>query len=518
VPAGLFRLTRCEAFHAFAFATCITFGAAHGAVAQSDPMVERRPQILAAGDSIIEYPCLTLAEVIARALAVSPNVASGAGGVQNARSSQFVAFGAFLPSLLVTTAIVRSYGLAATNAFGASSNPGTVPTVPIVATGMGTGVSPGVSTGTGISSGVGTGIGAGSSLGGAAVNSGVRGVSTLNGENIGIAAAVDLFTGGRRRANVAMARAGLHAARSTYAQASFAARLSVTQAFYEVVRATEIVRVAREALEQAELLLRYTQDMFRAGTVMRSDLLRAELQVTTTQEQLLATSDTLVAATYALGWLAGVDGPAGALEDSDSQALRPLALDDSVIIRFAADASPAVAAAEAAAASNEAALRLALTQYFPTITAAAGYNWVVNDPKVARVTKGRPGWSFILGTSYPVFNGFQREDVVIRAQSAAHLARVTARDTRRSARWSAAQLLGTLRTARGSIALGTVAVVSAREDLRVQILRYRAGISTMLDVLTSETALVQAEFSLAQARHQYHTTRAAIESLLGRLL
>jgi outer membrane protein TolC len=91
-------------------------------------------------------------------------------------------------------------------------------------------------------------------------------------------------------------------------------------------------------------------------------------------------------------------------------------------------------------------------------------------------------------------------------------------DTRRSARASAAQLLGALHTTTAGITLGAEAIRSAREDLRVQTARYHAGISTMLDVLTSEAALLQAEYSLAQTRHRYHTTRAALEALVGRRL
>jgi outer membrane protein TolC len=121
-------------------------------------------------------------------------------------------------------------------------------------------------------------------------------------------------------------------------------------------------------------------------------------------------------------------------------------------------------------------------------------------------------------TSYPVFNGLQREDAVTRAEVAAYQARVTLSDTRRSVRASAAQLLGALNTTTASIALGTEAIRSAREDLRVQTARYRAGISTILDVLTSEAALLQAEYSLAQSQHRYHITRAAIEALVGRNL
>ena len=78
--------------------------------------------------------------------------------------------------------------------------------------------------------------------------------------------------------------------------------------------------------------------------------------------------------------------------------------------------------------------------------------------------------------------------------------------------------LSALRTAETGIVLGAEAVRSASEDLRVQMERYRAGVSTMLDVLTSEAALVQAQYGLVVARHSYNITRAALEALLGRQL
>jgi outer membrane protein TolC len=234
------------------------------------------------------------------------------------------------------------------------------------------------------------------------------------------------------------------------------------------------------------------------------------------QEQLLAATDTVVAASYALGWIVGVDGPVGVRADSASEAIRPLALDDSSIVRLAVEASPSVAVGEDAAAATKAALRAARTQYVPTVSASGARNWA-NSPTVVTGAP-RPGWTVAVFTSYPVFNGFQREDAVTRAEVAAYVARVTLNDTRRSVRASAAQLLGTLTTTTAAITLGAEAIRSAREDLRVQTARYRAGISTILDVLTSEAALLQAEYRLAQSQHRYHTTRAALEALVGRKL
>ena len=50
----------------------------------------------------------------------------------------------------------------------------------------------------------------------------------------------------------------------------------------------------------------------------------------------------------------------------------------------------------------------------------------------------RPGWSVALGSSYPLFNGFQREDAVTRADVSAEVARVTALDVTRQTRADAA--------------------------------------------------------------------------------
>ena len=442
----------------------VALGAAPEAAAQSAAIAQPLSPSSMSSDSTMPYPQLTLGEVIERALAVSPIVASGTGGVQIARSYKRTTLGAYLPTVTATSAATRI-------------NAGQAQTT------------------SGVSSGI---------------------ASPTNSQTYGLAAAVDLFTGGRRQAYDALARADLRAAGSTLVSDRFVVKLSAQQGFYEVVRATDLVQVARAGLAEADQLLKFTTSMFRAGTVTRSDLLRAQLQSTTMQEQLLAATDTLVAASYALGWLVGVDGAVGVRGDSASESIRPLALDDSSIVRLTVEASPSVAVGEDVASATKAALRAARTQYVPTVTASGARNWANSSTVVTGAP--RPGWTVAIFTSYPVFNGFQREDAVTRAEVAAYQARVTLSDTRRSVRASAAQLLGALNTTTASIALGTEAIRSAREDLRVQTARYRAGISTILDVLTSEAALLQAEYSLAQSQHRYHITRAALEALVGRNL
>ena len=130
----------------------------------------------------------------------------------------------------------------------------------------------------------------------------------------------------------------------------------------------------------------------------------------------------------------------------------------------------------------------------------------------------RQGWLVEVGASLPLFNGFVREDSVTRATVSADEATSTAADTRRLSRSESVRLLGSLRVAEQDVGLTIEAVRVATEDLRVIAERYRAGIATILDLLTSQQSLIQAELDLVSARFTYQVSRATLAALLGREL
>ena len=77
---------------------------------------------------------------------------------------------------------------------------------------------------------------------------------------------------------------------------------------------------------------------------------------------------------------------------------------------------------------------------------------------------------------------------------------------------------GALDAARSKIDITQTSVVAATEDLRVQQERYRLGVSTIVDVLTSQEALNQAEVDVVDARFDYLRAKAQLEALIGRTL
>lgn len=377
------------------------------------------------------------------------------GTVRSAQSGQRVTNGAYMPSLSATSSLLRS----------------NITTVPVVG-------------------------------------------SMPSSYSAGLASSIDVFTGGRRSSDRARAKADVAAAEVGDVSERFAVTLSAQRAFFDNLRASDLVDVARARVAQAERAYRYAQARVRAGRTTKSDELRARLELTSGQQQLVAALDTLQTSAYSLGRLVGANGPIGARRSTNADS-RPLALSDSEIVHLAIDGSPSVRAARASEQATGAATKSARAAYLPDVRVTGGYNWANETTIVGGV---RPGWSLLLGTSFPLFNGFQREDAVTRADAAAEIAHVTALDVTRQARTEAARLLSGLRFAERNISLANEAVTSAQEDLRVQSERYQAGISTELDQLSSQLAVTQAQLSLVAARFNYLITRAQLEALVGREL
>jgi outer membrane protein TolC len=410
---------------------------------------------------------LTLDEALAHAEGPSPDVARAAAGVTDARSAQRVALGNYLPSI----------DLAAT---GTNANRST-PQLPL------TQVIPG------------------------------------HAYSAGAVASLDLFTAGRRGAQSRQASAERRAAEAILVDRRFAARYAVEVDFLDVLRAEELIVTDQARVAQDEQALDAARHRLDAGNTTRSDVLRAGVELSSAREALLAAEASRTSAAYELGRVTGLGGAVGA-NLADSTIVRPLPIPGRELVALISGTGPTVRAAEATLESAQATTRAARTEYFPTLNATGGYSWVNSEairygtvPVDGQYGSGQ-AWQVRLGFIYPLFNGFQREDAIERAKAEATVAAVARDDEQRSARSSAERGVVTLTVAADRIQLADEAVAQAREDLRVQATRYQAGASTLLDRLTSEAALVQAEQDLVTARYDYGVARALLEALAGRTL
>jgi outer membrane protein TolC len=123
-----------------------------------------------------------------------------------------------------------------------------------------------------------------------------------------------------------------------------------------------------------------------------------------------------------------------------------------------------------------------------------------------------------LGISLPIWNNGQRELNLSRARVNKNFARATREDMDRAVQHDVTAAYEAYETARASGEVARNAVLVAREGFRVQQRRYSAGATTILDLITSQVALSEAEAARVQADYSTRLALAGLESILGRRL
>ncbi len=338
----------------------------------------------------------------------------------------------------------------------------------------------------------------------------------------GLALNLELFDGGRRWSEINRIRSTADVADISAITARFDASLQVKQQFYAALAARESEAAARAQLEQAEHQLRASSARVAAGVVTRSDSLRSAIQVGNAQLAVLTAQNDLRVANATLTRVAGSTTIITASPSDTVDTMAPLSTESELAALLME--GPSVRLAEASVLVARAAKRTQRAAYLPTLTMSYNYSFSDN-------ARGFVGRNLLLvggdaasrqtvnfNISYQLFNGFARESQTVQLDVSLRNAEAQARDARLAARASLTSLLRAVQNAQARTTVQLAAIAAADEDLRVQQQRYALGVSTLLDLLTSQTTLNQARQSLIQARFDGRVARAQLSSLVGRPL
>jgi outer membrane protein TolC len=348
--------------------------------------------------------------------------------------------------------------------------------------------------------------------------------SSTTSLNSSVNTQIELFDGFRRSAESRAARANRESAVETFEDARFQQQLTTTNQFFDVLAANQLVRVREASVRRAEEQLRASIARLRAGAAIRSDSLRSLVTLGNARVQLINAQTQLATAEANLGRLVGSDGPVTAVDDSAYY--RVVTELDSTGLRIEAlNRAPQVRSAEASARSARAAIGVARAGYWPILTLGASGSFSGSD-QISRIspTLSDTGFKFrqqrqaSLTMSWPIFNRFTREQNIANQRATAETAEANAGETRRLVLANLTARLAELEAARVRTGIAQTSLAAATEDLRVQQERYRLGVATIVDVVTSQESLAQAEVDAVTARFDYLRAKAQIQALIGREL
>ncbi len=361
------------------------------------------------------------------------------------------------------------------------------------------------------------------STGTSAVRSNVNRIDPTTGQPVppeysytgSLNASLELFDGFRRFANLRASSANREAAEASAVNQRFAITLATKQVFYNALATEELVRVADAQVRRAQQQLQISVEKLHAGSATRSDSLRSTVEYGNARIALLQAQGALASAQADLGRQIGVNAPVRAVPDTALPAMP----DTADLRRTAISSSPSVQTAEAGARAARALVWSTRSQYWPSLVVSYSNNRQgIGSPNFPLFNNYPETFSWRFGLSWTLFNGFTREANQVTASVNRDNAEAQAANVRSQVNALVTQQLAALNTAVAQMTIARDNLAAATEDLRVQNERYRVGAATILDLLTSQSALTQAEVNVIQVRFNYLIALAQVEAVVGRTL
>jgi outer membrane protein len=327
-----------------------------------------------------------------------------------------------------------------------------------------------------------------------------------------IQARYDLFSA-RKVADLGRTRAELESAEAGELDQRFRTALLTEADYYDVLQNQELARVAADRTRRAEEGLGIARARVVSGAAVQSDSLQLVLELTQARTDQLRRDAALRVSRLQLGRRVGAEGPVDAAPvDTVLAPELPLSVEEAVQVAVAR--GPQYRAARAGERAASALLKAERGQYLPQVS-LVGTHLRFDDtffPNARNVS------SLALSVSLPIWDDGRREIAISQARVSRDVSRAIREDLERAARPDVTQAYEAYVTARATTALSSTGVLVARENYRVQESRYRAGSTTILDVLDAQIRLTQSEADLVQARYAARLALAGLEAILGHRL
>jgi len=336
-------------------------------------------------------------------------------------------------------------------------------------------------------------------------------IGPLDDWNGGLASRVTLYDFGERRAGVAAAKARLAGAEADTTATRADVRLNVQTAFYTLAAAQDLLTVAEKNFARTEAHLRLAESRRAAGAVPQADVLRMQAEVANARLQVINTRSRVHIASGRLNTAMGRSASTPiTIAAASSPPPPPSRTELDAAIDRALAQRPEITSGEKRTEAARSAVNAARAARSPKLRADASFGW--RDTDFVPETRE---WQAGLSVDFPLFDAGSRARRL--ARSKAELAREEAsfesrRLQIRDEAWSTAS---ELERAWASIGANETSVRASEESLRVVRERYQSGAALITDLLDTQTALVRAEGSLAEARWSYLAACASFDRAVG---
>lgn len=290
--------------------------------------------------------------------------------------------------------------------------------------------------------------------------------------------------------------------------------LRVVGGYYDVLLAERLYEVQEDALEFAEANLKDVIAREEAGVAIPFDRLRAKVEVSNVQADLIQQRSSLDRARTALFRAMGVSQKSQ-VDLTDELTYLPTEPSSEVAVRTAFMNRPELYRGELDVRLQEEALRVFRSKYWPTLEAWGWFRWAKPDPHEATNIEWDRQWMAGLRLKWELFDGLRREGQIVQQKAKLRQSAIQLSDTEQAILEEIGNAIHDLNNAKELVQTQELNRERAREALRLVTLGAREGVNTGLEVLDARSALTRARGLYYQALYAHATARLALQRAMG---
>jgi len=291
---------------------------------------------------------------------------------------------------------------------------------------------------------------------------------------------------------------------------------TVVRDYYDVVLANHLYQVQLEALDFAKANLKDVTARAQAGVAIPFDELRARVEVSNVEADMIQQRNKLNRARTALLRVVGISQKSE-LDFPDELAYVPMTPDFEKAVEGAFLNRPELYQAELDLRLQKEALRVYYSYYFPKLEAWGLQKWAYPDPHNQELIEWGKQWTAGLRLRWTLFDGLKREGNIIQQKATLRQSVITLFDAEQAVLEQVKNATLDLNDADELVKSQQLNLERANEALRLVTVGAAEGVNTELEVLDARSALTKTRGLYYQALYAHAVARLTLQRAIGTL-
>lgn len=326
-----------------------------------------------------------------------------------------------------------------------------------------------------------------------------------------------LYTGNRTVKGINVSQHSLENSKDDYKKGKIDTNLSVTKAYYDLLKAQKLVDVAQGGVTQAQSHLDVVNRQLAGALGGRAEVVKANarVQLLTNQQNLVKAEQSREISTYAFANALGIpkENVPSVADEELPFPLPAINLEEGLAL-----SKNRIEFGQLKRTEEIARLSTEITQenwsYSPTVMLVGNYNWKDFTAMGTSVTD----WAASVDAKWILWDGNKTPSQVIQNESQRKQSELTYRQVEENVMLEVNSAYLTLISAEKQLEISKEATAAAQLNLNLANDLFRRGVGTDADVRDAETANLQAQTNFVTARYDYLYALAAWKKAIGTLL